>query len=111
MPDRPWKAFEREAAELIGGTRFWANSGASMDAEGPLFIAQCKHTKYLSPTTLSVLAVVAEKQGAQKFKAGVVIHKQRLGRGRSSPTLVTMTAATFRQLHGEAPPSEARQPE
>lgn len=111
MSDRPWKAFEREAAQLIGGYRYWANSGAAVDVEGQTCVAQCKHVRALPLNALCDLAETAQKQGDQRFKAGLVIVKNRRGAGRKSTTLVVMTAATFRQLHGEAAPSEARQPE
>ena len=97
-----WKQFEREAADLIQGKRFWANSGEALDCESPLFVAQCKLVRVLSLNALADLCEVAEKQGAPKFKAGLVIVKPRRGRGRASPTIVAMTAATFRQLHGGA---------
>lgn len=102
MSDKPWKAFEREAAALVRGRRFWANSGEACDVEGPFAVGQCKHVRALSLNALAELAETAEKQGQQKFKAGVVIVKPRRGRGRSSPTLVVMTATTWRALHGEA---------
>ena len=100
MSDKPWKRFEREAAALVWGKRFWSNSGEACDVEGPFAVGQCKHVKSLSLNALAELAVTAEKQGTQRFKAGVVIVKPRRGKGRSSPTLVVMTAETWRQLHG-----------
>mgnify|MGYP001566326124 CR=1 FL=1 len=33
MPDRPWKAEERQVAALFGGTRFPANTGGPVGAE------------------------------------------------------------------------------
>jgi hypothetical protein len=102
MPNKPWKSFEREAAELIRGKRFWSNSGEACDIEGPFAVGQCKLVKTLSLNALADLAETSEKQGAQRFKAGVVIVKPRRGKGRSSPTLVVMTAATWRQLHGSS---------
>jgi len=35
MPDRQWKQEEREAARLLGGTRYPANSGGRVDEIPP----------------------------------------------------------------------------
>ena len=104
MPDKPWKAFERECARLIGGTRYAANSGALIDCESSTVVAQCKLVKTLSLSALSDLAETAERQGAVKWKAGVVAVKVRRGHGRRSPVLVVMTETVWRQLHGEPEP-------
>ncbi len=39
VADKPWKREERRAAELINGTRYPANSGGRVDAEGPQIVA------------------------------------------------------------------------
>lgn len=97
-----WKQFEREIARLLGpgAHRYWANSGEQIDVEGPKTVAQCKLVQRLSLESLSQLAEMAERHGIQKRKAGVVAVKVRRGRGRSSPTLIVMTADMWRSMHG-----------
>lgn len=107
MPDRCWKEFERTVAELLGGKRYWANSGAAIDVESPLYIAQCKHVRTLSLEQLTQLAEAVEVEAARKFKAGVVAIKVRRGHGRSSPTLIVCTADTWERLHGRAQPEDS----
>ena len=102
MPDKPWKKFEREVAELIGGRRYAANSGAAIDCEGPTTVAQCKLVKRLSLEELTQLAEVAAAQGTAKGKLGLVAVKVRRGAGHPSPGLVVMTWSMFDQLQGIA---------
>lgn len=104
-----WKAFERDVARLFDGRRFWANSGESIDVEGPTVVAQCKLVQRLSLESLTQLAETAERQGLQKFKAGVVAVRVKRGRGRPSPTLIVLTEAMWRQLHGPVEPADAPQ--
>jgi len=110
MPDHLWKQFERAVAELIGGSRFPANSGHALDCEGPRFVAQCKNVKELSLSRLTELALIAEGQGAQRKKAGIVAVKLRKGAGYSPPTLIVMTDRVFAQMHpaAEATASDVR---
>ena len=99
--DKAWKQFEREAAQLFGGARYWANSGESVDVESETVVAQCKHVKALSLAALTDLAAQAERDGTRKLKAGVVAVKVRRRQGaRRTPMLVVMTEATWRYLHG-----------
>ena len=94
-----WKKFEREVAALFGGRRFWANSGEALDVESSTVVAQCKLVKACSLEALTQLAETAERQGVQKFKAGVVAVKVRRGAGRKSPTLIVMTETTWRAMN------------
>jgi len=66
MADRPWKQFERDIGKLIGGTRFWANSGESVDCEGPLFLAQCKNVKSMSLNAIADLAYQIAEDGKNR---------------------------------------------
>ena len=102
MSDKPWKAFERQVARLLGadGARYWSNSGESIDCESAGFIAQCKLVRTCSLSALTALAEMVERQAAPKNKAGVVAIKLRRGKGRSSPTLFVVTAATWERLNG-----------
>jgi hypothetical protein len=103
MSDRAWKHFERAVATLFNGRRFWANSGETMDVEGPTVVAQCKHVARMSLEQLSQLAEVSEKQGTLKQKTGVVAIKVRRGHGRHSPILIVMTEAMWRFMNGPEP--------
>ena len=100
MPDKPFKAFERDVAELIGGRRYPANSGRAIDCEGPRFIAQCKLVKRLSLEDLTQLAETAAAQGQATGKIGLVAVKVRRGKGQPSPGLVVLTFETFRTMGG-----------
>lgn len=106
MSDKPWKQFERDMAKLIGGTRFWANSGESVDIEGPVFLGQCKHVKSMSLNAIAQLAEdVAEdgrdhrkEDGIPDPKLGLVCLRTRPGRGKKSKTIVVMDESVFREL-------------
>ena len=102
MTDKPWKAFEREVGELIGGKRHWANSGESVDCESERFVVQCKHVKSMSLSALTKLAMQAEADGAIRNKYGGVAVKLRDGRGRWTPTLMVMTDHQFSKLLKDA---------
>lgn len=102
MSNPAWKKFERDVAALLGGKRFWANSGERLDVESDTAIAQCKLVKQMSLAELTALAEEVEREAAPKFKAGVVAVKLRRGRGRSSPMLLVVTEATWRRMNGGA---------
>jgi len=106
MGDKAWKAFERDVANLIGGRRFWANSGERLDCESDSYIAQCKLVRVLSLEALTKLAEEVEREAAAKFKAGVVAIKVRRGSGRKSPMLLVVTEDTWRRMNGTAKPSQ-----
>jgi hypothetical protein len=97
---RSWKGFESAIARLLGGKRFWSNSGEALDCEGPSYVAQCKLVKLCSLETLTCLVETVERQAALRNKAGVVAIKLRRGRGRESPILMVVTAATWERMHG-----------
>jgi hypothetical protein len=106
-----WKQFERDVARLLGGKRFWANSGEAIDCESDGYVAQAKLVKTCSLAALTALAEMVERQAALKNKAGVVAIKLRRGRGRSSPMLLVVTAATWERMNGanlEEPQKEGR---
>lgn len=106
-----WKTFEREIARLLGGRRFWANSGERLDVESPTFLAQCKLVRVLSLQSLTDLALEVERAAVPKAKLGLVAVKLSGHRGNTAmPTLLVMTAATFAELHGSPPegPGEGR---
>ena len=93
-----WKSFERMAAAVFGGSRFWANGGGRQDFAGTIagqpIRGQCKLTRGLS---LESLTKLAEEPGTD-----VVCVKVRRGAGRRSPMLIVFTAETYRRLHPTA---------
>jgi hypothetical protein len=95
MADKRWKQFERFAAELIDGKRFWANSGEAIDVESDSFVGQCKLVQSLSLAALSKLCIVAAEQGKAKGKVGVVVTKVSK---KQLPAIVSMTAEQFRDI-------------
>jgi hypothetical protein len=103
VSDRPWKLAERKAAALIGGKRYWANSGEAVDCESEGVVLQVKHVKRLSLAQLEALAVEAQRQGQQRTppKLGVLVTKRRGGRGNGTPYLITMTESTYREMNGD----------
>lgn len=110
MSRKGWKAVERSAAALMGGTRFPANVGERVDFEGPAWVGQVKNVKTLSLATLESLALEMERVGAQRHKLGAVVVKrsagmQRDGRGRvvATPHLVIVTEAVWREMNGRLP--------
>jgi hypothetical protein len=107
MPDRAWKALEREIARLLGGQRYWANSGRSIDVESEGYLAQVKHVKTCSLEQLTQLVEQVERDAAPTRKVGLVAIQRRRGKGRASPALMVMTAATWERLHGRADPQHA----
>ena len=107
MSDRAWKQHERKSGALIGGARYWANSGEAIDAESSWAVCQAKNVKTLSLAALETLALEAERQGAQKNKVGMVIVKRRAGAGRATPLLVVMTEGAFRAMSGHLPGESA----
>jgi hypothetical protein len=104
MGDKAWKQFERDVGDLLGGRRFWANSGERFDVESDSAIAQCKLVKRMSLSELTALAEEVEREAAPKFKAGVVAVKLRRGSGNKSPLLLVVTEQTWRRMNGAAKP-------
>jgi len=89
-----WKEFERSAARIFLGFRYWANAGERVDVEGTLLgkkvRVQCKLVKTLS---LEALTKLAEERGID-----VVVVKRRRGKGKQSPTLIVFTESNLLRL-------------
>lgn len=96
MTDHAWKQFERRVAEWIGGKRKPANSGFKVDAEGPLFVAQCKEVKSLSLAELTRLLDQAEADGEECGKFGMVGVKLRAR--KPTTALAVLSGETFAAL-------------
>jgi len=106
MTETAWKKAERRAAALIGGLRYWANSGEAVDVESARMLMQVKHVQTCSLAQLEGLALTAEIQGAQKGKLGMVWVKRRGGQGAATTPLIVMTEAAFKSM-GAAAASES----
>ena len=98
VADKPWKREERRVAGLINGTRYVANSDGRVDAEGPQIVAQGKHVRRLSLAKLEALALEADRLGANRGKAGLVVTRRRAGQGHPTPRLVETTASAWWSL-------------
>lgn len=103
MSNKPWKQAERRAAKLIGGARYWSNSGEAVDVESGAFVVQCKHVQTCSLAELERLAQEAERQGTQRSKVGMVWIKRRAGAGTRTEPLIVMTESQFREMSGPLP--------
>lgn len=85
MSDRRWKAFECNVARILGGRRFYANSGERLDVEFET-TAQRKRVKGLSPTQLMLLAEAVERA---TFTAEIVCPERMRPalNGKASPSI------------------------
>lgn len=93
------KCLERLIANVIGGKRFWANSGESVDVESETLVIQAKHVKVMSLGALTRLALQAESDARERGgKIGCVAAKLRLGYGVRTPILFCFTEGEFRRL-------------
>jgi len=98
-----WKTAERNAAKLIGGSRYPANQGGLVDCESDAYCVQVKERKTLSLAQLEALAMEITRVAQQKTKHGLVMVKRSAGRGRETPWLIVMTESVFRELNGSLP--------
>jgi hypothetical protein len=102
VADKAWKEMERIAADLIGGRRFWSNSGEALDIEGPTYVGQVKLVRRCPLEQLTQLVEMVERQARVKHKNGVVAIKVRRGRGKPSPVLMVVSADTWERMHRAA---------
>lgn len=94
---------------MLGGKRFWANSGASLDVESETVVAQCKLVKTMSLSALHDLAVSVAAEGHDKGKVGLVAIKLRRGRGQKTMTLYVLAEPAYYIQNGCAADREALQ--
>lgn len=95
MAEPSWKRFERTFAAAVGARRYWANSGAHLDFEGPHTFGQCKEVRRLSLAELTALAEAVAQDPRARTKLGIVGVKLRRGAGRKSEPLVVLTLSQF----------------
>lgn len=103
MSRHGWKQREREAARLVGGKRYPANVGGSVDVESSDYIAQVKNVKRFSLLQLEGEALEIERVANIKNKVGLVMVRRSAGKGKETPWLVCMTASMFREMSGPLP--------
>jgi len=87
---------------MLGGKRFWANSGESLDVESETVVAQCKLVKTMSLSALHDLAVSVAADGQQKGKVGLVAIKLRRGKGQKTHTLYVLCDHAYYIQNGSA---------
>lgn len=92
-----WKQFERECGDLIGGARYWANAGESVDFESSYAFGQAKLRKNLSLNEVTKLAESLALDPRARVKLPLVCCKVRRGCGVKSQPVVVMTFETFKQ--------------
>ena len=98
MSKTGWKKMELEAASLLHGARYPANTGGSVDVESAQVVAQVKNVRVFSLARMEVEAEAIARVGNAKNKTGIVMVKRSAGKGTTTPWLVVMTAGTFREL-------------
>ena len=103
MSKTGWKKRELEAASVLHGKRFPANTGGSIDVESAGVVAQVKARRTLSLAQMEKLALEIERVGEQKHKAGILMVKRSAGKGRETPWLIVSTAGVWREMNGALP--------
>jgi hypothetical protein len=96
--DRPWKQAERAVAQLLGGTRYAANTGGPVDVESATVVCQVKHRARASLAELEAWAIAVAREGAERHKVGVLVAKRRAGCGRPTPWLFVLTESAWQRL-------------
>ena len=99
-----WKAAERDAASILHGARYPANTGGKVDVESSSVVALVKIVRVFSLTRMGKEAAEIARIGNLKNKTGILMVKQSAGRGKNTPWLVVMTAGMFRELTGGGEP-------
>ena len=103
MARKTWKQAERDAASILHGKRFPANTGGGIDVESAGVVAQVKARRTLSLAQIERFALEIERVGEQKRKAGILMLKRSAGKGRETPWLIVSTAGVWRELNGPLP--------
>ena len=98
MARTTWKRMEREAASLLHGARYPANTGGQVDVESARVVAQVKNVRVFSLTRMELEAEAIARLGAAKNKTGILMVKRSAGKGKTTPWLIVMTAGMFRDL-------------
>ena len=98
MARTTWKRMELEAASLLHGARYPANTGGQVDVESAQIVAQVKNVRVFSLSRMEVEAEAIARIGNAKNKTGILMIKRSAGKGISTPWLICMTAAMFREM-------------
>ena len=94
---------ELEAASLLHGSRYPANTGGQVDVESATIVAQVKNVKVFPLPRIEREAEAIGRVGNAKNKTGILMVKRSAGKGKPTPWLIVMTASTFRDLMGALP--------
>lgn len=98
-----WKKRELEAASILHGQRFPANTGGSVDVESAGYCVQVKARRVFSLKQIEAAVLEIDRVAQQKQKQGMVMLKRAAGKGKETPWLIVVTAATWRELNGPLP--------
>ena len=98
---------ELEAASILHGSRYPANTGGQVDVESATIVAQVKNVKMFSLPRIEREAEAIGRVGNAKNKTGILMVKRSAGKGKTTPWLIVMTASTFRELMGALPTETA----
>lgn len=103
MARTTWKKREIEAASILHGARYPANTGGAIDVESSRYVAEVKNVKRFSLLQAERECQEIERQGHLKNKIGIVMVRRSAGKGKETPWLVMMTAGMFREMSGPLP--------
>ena len=106
MAKTTWKRMELEAASLLHGARYPANTGGQVDVESAQVVAQVKNVRVFSLTRMEIEAEAIARIGNARNKTGILMVKRSAGKGKTTPWLIVMTAGMFREMTGPRPTEE-----
>ena len=107
MARTTWKRAERDAASILHGRRFPASTGGAVDVESSGYVVQVKNRRTFSQKQLEAAVLEIDRVAQQKRKQGMVMTKRSAGKGKETPWLITVSAATWRELNGPLPTEDA----
>ena len=96
MSKTGWKQVERDAADVLGAKRHWANAGERVDVDSPHWAAQVKNRRSLSLEELGMLVDEMTVAAIDAAKLPVVLVKQSCG--RPTQLLAVVPASVLRAL-------------
>src|SRR3990172_5005234 len=94
MARTTWKRMELEAASLLHGARDPANTGGKGDVESSAVVAQVKNVRVFPLSRMEVEVEAIARVGNAKNKTGILMVKRSAGKGKNTPWLIVMTAAS-----------------
>lgn len=100
MPDKPWKAFEREVAKKMGGVRMGPTGRMTNDVDHEHFAIECKYRKAI-PGFLLAGIKQAEINSSSPNKTPILFLKKP--RSNLKDDMVVMRASDFYDWFGVKP--------